>query len=43
MYTVQATEVVGVVDKCEGYVDNLQVVCGSLEDISNVDFLVSRF
>jgi hypothetical protein len=29
--------------KCEGYVDNLQAVCGSLEDISNVDFLISRF
>ena len=26
---VQASEVVGVVDRCEGYVDNLQAVCGS--------------
>ena len=36
---VQATEVVGVVKKCERYVDDLQAVSGSLEDIRNI----SRF
>ena len=38
---VQATKVVG--EKCKRYVDDLQAVCGFLEDISNVDFLISRF
>ena len=40
---VQATEVVGVVERCEGYVDNLQAVCRSFVDITNVDFLIRRF
>ena len=30
-------------DKCEGYVDDLQAICGSLAYITNVDFLLSRF
>ena len=33
----------GVVEKCEGYLDEIKAVCGSFEDISNVGFLVSRF
>ena len=33
----QAHEVVGLVERCEGFMDNLQAVCGSLADIIRVD------
>ncbi|MCP3679703.1 MAG: hypothetical protein GY782_05335, partial [Gammaproteobacteria bacterium] len=41
--TAQAERVVGVVEKVEGFVDDLQAVCGTLSDIINVDHLLSRF
>ena len=34
---------VGVVERCEGYVDDLQAICRSFENISNIYFLISRF
>ena len=41
--TAQAEGVVGVVERVEGFVDDLQAICGSLEDITNVDHLLRRF
>ncbi len=40
--TAQATRVVGVVEKVEGFVDDLQAICGTPTDIINIDHLLSR-
>ena len=41
--TVQAKGVVGVVEIVEGFMDDHQAICGSLEDITNIDHLLRRF
>ena len=41
--TAQAERVVGVVERVEGFVDDLQAVCGTPNDITNVDHLLHRF
>ena len=40
---LQASEIISFYEKIEGYVDDIQVVCGSLEDIIAADNIVRRF